>query len=1013
MEMHSFGLSIVAQSLLCSYFINFERKSMENKSHKGLALRKTVVAQALFVAFGAVLATGAMTQAAFAQQTAGSISGKAAKGETIKVENTAINVTRQITVDESGSFQLTQLPSGTYKVTLTRANGKSETVNVQVSAGQGATATFAESLAAVTITGTSAKSIDMSAVTSGFSVSKASIDRLPVAKDVTSVALLAPGAVKGDGRFGNLASLGGASPAENAYYINGFNVTNIVKGVAFNAVPFDATAEQQVLSSGYSVEFGRSLGGVISVNTKRGTNEWKGGVSVDYTPSNLRGSSVYAKKSTTGSWDLVERPSKNDSLITSAYVGGPVIEDKLYFFGLVRGQKRDIETYGQDTSTVASITSPSYLVKLDWNLTSNNLIELTAFDDKSTTETRNFAAASPYTSQLGKEAGSDSETSGGRNIVGKWTSYITPDLTMSTLYGVGKYSRSNIVGGASCPAVYDGTSGTLKYLGCWSEAFLQVENPTNGDERKAFRLDLEWNLGKHQIRGGLDREVYTTEDGAIYSGGTYYRVYPGVAPGRGISGTGYVNNTSANIPYVRVRNYKNGGTFKTENSAWYLEDNYKPSKDITVNFGVRAESFTNFNDVGQAFIDVKNTIAPRGGVSWDVNGDGQTKAYGSAGRYFIPVYANTNARLAGVELFTQDYYRFNGTFSSDGKSVPGLGEKLGNTDVLSDGLPRNPATLVDTGLQPMFQDEVVLGFQRAIGNRWVVGAKYTNRNLKNAMDDYGDGTLAGKWALEKGGYTAAQAAAIQDRVDGYVLMNVGKDLNINVDINSDGKLSKVSIPASALLSPEVKRTYNAIELMAERPWDGQWSFQGSYVLAFNEGNTEGYVKSDIGQDDAGITQDWDHPSWMEGSAGYLPNDRRHTIKLNGAYALNSEWRIGGTATFQSGRPKNCFGVYNGTIVDGGSGPNSFYCNGVLTPRGSLGRLDWNRDISLSATYSPKAIKGLSLTANVLNIFNERTVGAVDEAGEDTAGAANPNFQRPVLAGVQGARAVRLNATYEF
>jgi hypothetical protein len=135
--------------------------------------------------------------------------------------------------------------------------------------------------------------------------------------------------------------------------------------------------------------------------------------------------------------------------------------------------------------------------------------------------------------------------------------------------------------------------------------------------------------------------------------------------------------------------------------------------------------------------------------------------------------------------------------------------------------------------------------------------------------------------------------------------------------------------------------------------------------------------------------------------------------MSGAYALNDEWRIGGTATIQSGRPKNCFGVYNGAIVDGGSGPNSFYCNGLLVPRGSAGRLAWSRDLSLSATYSPKAVKGLSLTANVLNIFNERAVGALDEAGEDTAGAPNPNFQRPVLAGVQGARAVRFNVLYQF
>lgn len=963
---------------------------------------------AVAAAAGLLLAAGAV----HAQQTAGSISGRALKGDVVKVENKAINVSRQVTVGDNGSFQLTQLPAGVYQVTVKRADGKVESREYVVSAGQGVTADFAPVLGTVTVTSSNARSIDMAATTSNFAISKAAIDRLPVAKDVTSVALLSPGAVKGDGRFGNLASLGGASPAENAYYINGFNVTNIVKGVAFNAVPFEATAEQQVLSSGYSVEFGRSLGGVISVNTKRGTDEWKGGVSVDYTPSALRGKSVYAAKGSDGAWNLVERPGVNDSLIGSAYIGGPLVPDTLYFFGLVRGQKRTIDTNGQDTITSATINSPSYLVKFDWNVTPSNLFELTAFDDKQTTSTRNFSSLESWTDKRGAEGGTDIETTGGRNLIAKWTSFVTSDFTASAMYGVGKYSRSSIVGGADCPAVYDGRGGSLKYLGCWSENFLQVENPDNGDERRALRLDFEWNLGKHQLRAGLDRETYTTDDGAIYSGGKYYRVYPGVKPGKEISGSGFVNNTSETIPYVRERYYKNGGTFKTENSAWYIEDNYKVHKDVMLNFGVRSESFVNYNDIGQPFIEANNTLAPRGGVSWDLNGNGQTKVYGNAGRYYIPVYANTNARLAGVELFTQTYYRFNGTFSTDGKSIPGMGEQLGKVDVLSDGKPRNPATLVDTDLKPMSQDELVLGFQHALDSKWVVGAKYTNRQLKNAMDDYGDGTLAEKWALSNG-YTAAQAAAIKDRVDGYVLMNLGKDLNINVDVDGNGALRKVTIPAAALLSPEVKRTYNAIELMAERPWDGKWSFQGSYVLAFSEGNTEGYVKSDTGQDDAGITQDWDHPSWMEGANGFLPNDRRHTIKLNGAYAINKEWRIGGSAVFQSGRPKNCFGVYAGTIVDGGSGANAFYCNGKPTPRGSQGRLEWSKDISLSATYTPQAVKGLAFTTSILNLFNERTVGAISEIGEDTAGAPDPNYGRPVLAGVQPARSVRFNLTYEF
>ena len=101
--------------------------------------------------------------------------------------------------------------------------------------------------------------------------------------------------------------------------------------------------------------------------------------------------------------------------------------------------------------------------------------------------------------------------------------------------------------------------------------------------------------------------------------------------------------------------------------------------------------------------------------------------------------------------------------------------------------------------------------------------------------------------------------------------------------------SRIVIPAAATGLPDVVRKYNAAELFFERAWDDRWFMKGSWTIAHSYGNTEGYVKSDNGQGDAGITQDFDHPGLMEGSNGYLPNDRRHTIKLNGSYGLTDEW----------------------------------------------------------------------------------------------------------------------------
>ncbi len=998
--------------------------------------KKTLLVRALAASFGAAAIAVATSPVAYAQQSTGSISGRASQGDVVTAENKSINVSRQITLTADGTWQLTQLPAGEYVVTVKRVDGTTQNMTIQVTSGQGAFAAFPVGLERVVVVGSAVRTIDVTSSTSSFTLSKDEIDRIPVAQDVTSVVMLTPGATQGDGRIGtsgtraaNLASLGGASVAENAYYINGFNVTNIVKGIAFNAVPFEATAEQQVKNGGYSVEYGRSLGGVISVNTKRGTDEWKGGISLSYSPKALRGKSVYADKSaTTGNWNLVERPGDSESALLNLYVGGPLIKDTLYGFALIQGGTGTTNTFGESNQQNSKTDTPQYLVKLDWNVNKNNLFELTAFSDKSTEKVNNYSAVTPYGAERGAYTGTDKYTTGGQNIIGKWTSYLTSNFTVSALAGVGKYSRANTISASGCPAVYDGRGGSLVYMGCWSEAAsIVIDDPQANDKRTAYRLDAEWVLGKHTLRAGLDNEVYDTLDGSTYTGGYYDRLFT-LAPGSTIGGTGYVNNTGAPQDYIRERVYAAGGTFQTKNSAWYLEDTFQATKNIVLNLGVRNESFENLNDKGKPFVTVKNTWAPRGGAAWDVKGDGQTKLYANAGRYYIPVYANTNVRLSGAETFYTDYFAFDGTFSTDGQSIPGHGPQLGSRVTTSDGAAKDPRTVVDPNLKPMHQDELIVGFQQALANRWAVGVKYTHRNLAKVMDDICEGKLAGEWALANG-YTAGQAANIDGTIAGCFLYNPGDDLVANVDLNDDGNLTPVRIPASALLMPKPKRTYDAFEFMVERQWDKKWSFQGSYVLAYSKGNTEGYVKSDNGQDDAGITQDFDHPGLMVGSEGYLPNDRRHTIKLNGSYGLNDEWRVGAALLIQSGRPKNCFGnypspaedpgtgaPYTGTIEDDSPlyGAASFYCNNKLNPRGTLGRTPWIRNLNLQATYTPNWKKGLTFNVNVLNVFNERGVRGVQEAGElDAVGSVNGDYNRPLLGSVQSARSVRLTAAYEF
>ena len=991
-----------------------KRTYMQATSTQGL--RRT----ALALAAGALLASAQV----YAQQSTGSISGQGKSGDVVTVTSKSIGITRQVVVDKSGTFGASQLPAGEYVVTIKRADGSTSTQTVIVQPGQGASANFNQ-LDQVVVTGTAVKTIDVKSVESATLLSKAELDRIPVARNTTAIALLAPGATLGDGRIGstntrsgNVASLGGASPAENAYYINGFNVTNIVNGIAFNSVPFEGIGNQQVKTGGYSAEYGRSLGGVISVTTKRGTDEWHGGANITLEPRSLSGKSVYAKKDDPNStspndWYLAKRPGGSDKTQVNVWAGGPLIKDTLYGFALVQAASEKSNGYGFDQQTELKNSTPQYLVKLDWNVNKSNLLELTAFNDKSTDELTTWNSPKAYETERGTNLGTDKFTTGGDTSILKWTSWVTDDLTLSALYGVGKYNRTSAVPSADCNYVSDRRVSPAKSYGCATAT--SITDPRANDKRVAYRFDLEYVLNaKHTIRAGLDSEVYDTVDGTVAPGpnATRYLIKE-VGAGKALA-NGYVNNTGATQAYVEARRFENGGTFKTENSAWYVEDNYQVTKNLLLNLGLRNEAFTNKNGNGIPFIEVKNTLAPRLGASWDAKGDGDLKVYGNYGRYYIPVYANTNVRLSGKQTDYTDYYAFNETFGNDKFQLPVLGAKLGNRKVNSDGTTPDPRTIVDPNIKPMFQDEFILGFQKSLAKRWTAGVKYTHRALKNAMDDLCSGAKPAEWALANG-YSAAEAGRIGDTIEHCFLGNPGRDLTVNVDVKADGKLVPVTIPNAALGFPEKpKRTYDALEFMVERAWDKQWSFQGSYVLAFSKGNTEGYVKSDIGQDDAGISQDWDYPSLMQGANGYLPNDRRHTFKVWGSYAATDEWRLGANLTVQSGRPKNCFGypvseddpAYN-------YGSSSFVCDGKPTPRGSQGRLGWFKELNLQATYTPRFLKGATFSVDLLNVFDTRTVRGIEEQAEQASGTWAPAYGRPIADSIQRGRRVRLLAQYEF
>jgi hypothetical protein len=1003
---------------------------MTNHLTLGRLGRRTALAVAITLGFANI---------AQAQSSEGSLFGRAKAGSTISIVNLDSGSQRSATAEADGRFNFSKLQPGRYKVTS--SDGVTREVTVAIGSGTEVSLTVQE-MERVEISGRSARSlIDVSSVESNTVFTAEQMRTIPVARNVDAVALLAPGAVKGDPGLGGggLASFGGASVGENGYYINGFDVTNIRNFLSYANLPFDAVEQQQIKNGGYGAEYGRSLGGVVSVLTKRGTNEWKAGAALYYKPDSLRskGPNVVDKDPDhPNSYSVFQNANKQSDLSYVFSAGGPIIKDKLFVFGLIEARHDTTDTFGQGTSTHTLENKPKGLIKVDWSITDNHSLEYTGISNKKKFALTDYTNTADWaTSHDG--AGRDSKQTEGADVsILKYTGSLTQDLTLSAMVGRVRSQAAYVTGarkaGLDCPVVLE---TDLSEIGCWAAPFPgpSIRDPKappfDTDVRKAARLDIDWQLGNHQLRGGYDGQRFSSVagGGSTYSGGYYYRYFVSK------SGTvnGVANAVAPGAQYVRRReSTQTSGAYDVDNTAVYIEDSWQMNRNWLLYGGLRSESFNNKNGDGISFVKADNLLAPRLGFSWNVNGDSSLKVYGNAGRYYIPVASNTNIRATRGETFIQTFYAFNGRDART-QAPLNMSGQIGNPQVVSDGKLPDPGTIADTKLKPMNQDEFILGFQKAIARGLNAGAKVIHRKINDGMDDFCGAYPFRNWA-DQNGHPDFDAGSVAQ----CFLMNPGRDAHIKLDLAGDGNLTEVTIPAKYFNLAKYERKYNALELSLEKPFDGRWGFNATYTYSKSKGTAEGYVQSTLQQEDAGLTQDFDFGSFTDGANGYLPNDRRHVIKAYGTYKVMDDWRLGANLIIASGRPISCIGFVPTTVpdynqVDGhaGSGDytsaSSYYCvnpttgKSELHPRGSVGRTPWTSQLDAQVAWTPKVASGrLTLQVDVFNILNTQKVVRVNEVADYSRattsaveGKPNPNYLNPT--DFQEGRSVLFTGRYEF
>ena len=1011
--------------------------------NRNLIWRQTALAAALSMSLAGV---------AMAQSTTGSIFGQAAPGDTVTVSSTATGITRDVQVDSSGRYRVTNLPVGSYTVTLKKDGSVVGTrENVALAPGAGSAVNFeaeTTNLSAVTVTGNALPAIDVSSVNSSTVITAADLQKLPVTRNAESIALLAPNTAPGSSYFGNAVSFGGSSVSENAYYVNGYNTGEPYKNIGGFQLPYGAIDQQETLTGGYSAKYGRSDGGVINQIGKRGTNEWHFGGQVVWEPRYLEASprnNYYGNPAIpapvggtpftlqnpelVGTLNQYRNDNKQWETIYSAYLGGPLIKDKLFMFLAAetsKTQSTNVENSAASKVQYNTDKNTKFYGKLDWNITDNNVLELTALKNRQTNGLGTTYAFDYDTLQSGDfVTNNDVSKDNAQFYIGHFTSYITDAATLSILYGKANFQDPTSYGNTSTlPYISRPYNQNPAYLPAGTGANGINNNQTNitwasgnaTNSTHGLRVDFDYKLGDHDLAVGIDNMTY----GAKNQGPSYTNPYD---PNANFYWRYLVAKDGSYYVQKRQIGWQTSMTMRQK--AYYAQDNWQVTPNFLLNIGIRNDHFTNYNDLGEAFVDEKNQWEPRIGASWDVNGDSSFKVYGNVGRYYLALPDNAAERAANRSTYLTTNYSYTGIDPETGEPT-GLAQ-LGPTTSPDgeNGAAKDPKQVTARNLKPEYVDEFIVGFDKQLNDKWNYGAKAMWRDLKAAIDDECSPTRIAQKMMKDGTIPQSDDPYNNEYYNSLYgasycrLINPG-ETNTLLVTSDDGSKSQLVTMSTADWGFDrgVVRKIGSINLYLEHPFDGKWQARVDYTWTRGWGNTEGQVRSDFGQGDVSKTEDWDSAELMQGQYGELFNTRKHQIRIRGAYQITPEWLVSGTMLAQSGVPKECLGYYGPDASgdptgynNGGSG-NYHWCAGKIVHPGDPGHTPWTFPLNVGVHYTPAfADHKLAFNLDVFNAFNQQRGTQYDPVGEAGDHKINNSYNQPIY--YQIPRTVRLSVSYDY
>ena len=385
------------------------------------------------------------------------LNGAVVPGVTVVISGANLIRPQSATTNDDGNYRVSNLPPGRYSVAVEAVRGfaryEAQDVEVNLSKSSGVNITLQPTGSVTQVDVVAGATIDQASNTGGTNVSTEQFSNFPTQRTVQSIYTIAPtvtrsGLRDASGRDRD-PSVAGSSGPENNYILDGVNTTDPAFGGSGANLPFEFVQEVEVKTSSFGAEYGLATGGIFNVVTKSGSNEFRGDVFAYYTGKNF----VRETKNFpfTGS-----APNGFSEVDAGFDLGGPIVKDKLWFFGAFNPQTRKnfFLTQSLRREVQNKITTPFYAGKITWGINDNNIFNFSTFGDFTKQEGFLFG-----NSGFGADENSfrGTQETGGTNYAFRLNSTFNQNFVAEFSVGL-HFQRNNVIPAesvASTPLVVD------------------------------------------------------------------------------------------------------------------------------------------------------------------------------------------------------------------------------------------------------------------------------------------------------------------------------------------------------------------------------------------------------------------------------------------------------------------------------------------------------------------------------------------------------------------------------